>query len=373
MAREVRVPVATQGMEPNPACVTGGAGRAGILLGYLDAWRQEHGERLSWPHETGMPWGPPDTVAGPERSGRWWPLRDGGPTAEGWDAERQGRRPDVGPVLTGRCLKRQGAQVTRRAGGLRSMIAGRGWRRAAWRLEVLCPVGGSPSSRERWRAAVAEAWPSAEAIIEARNRRQLIPEGHVDGGCPRGANGTCVLGWREEHGRIRATDEGDAAQAEQVKPCLLRWKRLGRQIPTVASAHRQALRHAIPAGYPQARLQDDDVPIRQTRGKTLGSAVRAHRTEVEARRQAVRTAWSRDTREALAQTRGQKRSRRCKSDERMSPEAKQPLVASREADPPGGKLRAVLQGVWPLGRDRRDAQEAREALTPLTLEPKARE
>jgi Transposase len=225
-------------------------------------------------------------------------------------------------------------------------------------------------------AEVAEAWPSADAIVEALNRRQLITEGHFDGFFPRGAHGTCVLVWRDEHGRIIATDEVDAENEAQVKPFLMRLKRLGLQIQTFSIAHRQALRHAIQAVYPQARLQYDSFHIIPNIWKKLWSDVRAHRKEVEARSPEVRTAWSRDQLAALAQTLGKKRSLLCKSDERMSPEEKQPLVEIMEADPKVGKLRAFLQGVWPIFRDSRDAPEARdalEALKQLTREPNARE
>ncbi len=233
MALECLVPVSTEVIEQNPACVTGGECRDGILLVYLDALRQDHGERLSWPKETFIHWGPTYTL-----------------------------------------------------------------------------------------------------------------------------------------------DEVDAEKEVQVKPFLTRLKRLGLQIQTCSIDHRQALRHAIQAVDPQARIQYDDFPIIQHIWKKLWSDVRAHRKEVEARSQGVRTAWDRDQREALAKTLWEKRSRLFKSDERMSPEEKQPLVEIMEADPKVGQLRTFLKGVWHLVRDSRDAQEARdalEALKQLKLEPKARE
>ena len=62
MALEFLVPVSTEVIEQNPAGVTGGECRDGIVLVYLDALRQDHGERRSWPKETFMHWGPTDTV-----------------------------------------------------------------------------------------------------------------------------------------------------------------------------------------------------------------------------------------------------------------------------------------------------------------------
>jgi hypothetical protein len=128
--------------------------------------------------------------------------------------------------------------------------------------------------------------------------------------------------------------------------------------------------------YPQARIQDDYFHSSPNIWKKLWSYVRAHRKAVEARSPEVRTAWSRDQLAALAKTLWKKRYLRFKSDERMRPEEKQPLVEIMEADPKVGQLRAFLKGVWHIFRDSRDAQEARdalEALKQLTLEPKARE
>jgi hypothetical protein len=376
MALEFLVPVSTEVIEQHPTCVTGGECRDGILLVYLDALRQDHWERLSLPKETFIHWGPTYTVEVQELSGLCWPMRYCVTTAEGWYEDRQGRRHYFVPVLKGLCLKRKVFHVTMRAGVFLSIIAGIGCRRAAWLLEVLFHVGGSKSSIDRWIDEVAEELPSAEAIVEELNRRQLITEGHFDGFFPRGANGKCVLVWRDEHGRIIATDEVDAEQEAQVKPFLMRLQRLGLQSQPCYIDHRQALRHASQAVYPQARIQYDYCHIIQNIWKKLWSYVRAHRQEVEARSQEVRTEWSRDKREALAKTRWKKRDRLFKSDERMSPEEKPQLGESMAAAPKVGQLRAFLTGVWHIFRESRDAPAARdalEALKQLKLEPKARE
>ena len=75
-------------------------------ISYLDALRQDHGERLSLPKETFMHWGPTDTVEGQELSGLCWPMRYCVTTAAGWYEDRQGRRPYCVPVLQGLCRKR---------------------------------------------------------------------------------------------------------------------------------------------------------------------------------------------------------------------------------------------------------------------------
>jgi transposase-like protein len=234
----------------------------------------------------------------------------------------------------------------------------------------------SKSSIDRWIDEVAERLPSAAALVEELNRRQPITAGHFDGFFPRGAKGKCVLVLQDEHGRIIATDEIDAEKEEQVKPLLLRLKRLGLPLKTFYIDHRQALRKAIHAVYPQARIQYDYFHILQNIWKKLWSYMRAHRKAVEARSKAVRTAWYRDKLEALAKTLWKKRYLLFKSDEHMSPEEQQQLVEIMEADPKVGKLRAFLQGVWHIFRDSRDEQEARaalEALKQVKLEPKARE
>jgi transposase-like protein len=62
---------------------------------------------------------------------------------------------------------------------------------------------------------------------------------------------------RDEPGRIVATEEGKAEDEDQVKPFLERMKRLGLGITTFSIDHSQALRNAIKAVYPEARIQYD--------------------------------------------------------------------------------------------------------------------
>ena len=162
----------------------------------------------------------------------------------------RGRRHDFVPVLKGLCLKRKVSHVTMRAGVFLSIIAGIGCRRAAWLLEVLCHVGVSKSAIDRWIDEVAEELPSADAIVEELNRRQLITEGHFDGFFPRGANGKCVLVLWDEHGRIIATDEVDAAKEEQVKPFLMRLKRLGTPAPDLLYRSPPGPAKCHPSGLP---------------------------------------------------------------------------------------------------------------------------
>lgn len=374
MALAWLVPLSTEVMEHNPAWVTGGAYRDGVLGIDLHAWPQEHGQKRGVPQETPRHWGPTSTVEVQELSGLSWPIRSCITTAEGWYADSQGQRHSFVPELKGLCLKRTVSSVARRAGVFLALIAGMGCRKAAWLLEALFPVSVGTSSMDRWIETVAEDMPSAAAMVEELNRRHPITAGPFDGDFPRGRKDPCVLVLRDEHGRIVATEAGQAEDEDQVKPLLERMKRLGVGIQPFSIDHSQALRHAITAVDPEARLPYDSFHRIQNIGKQLWSDALAHRREVKARSQRVHTAWDREKLEALAQPLGKPRSLLFTSDERMSPEEQRQLVEIMEADPKGGKLRTFLHGVWHIFRDSRDAQDAREALEALkkiTIEPKA--
>jgi hypothetical protein len=374
MALELLVPLSTEVIEHNPECVTGGAYRDGRLVIDLNALQQDHWQRLGLSRETPIHWGATYTVEVQELSGLNWPIRYCSTTAEGWYDDGQGQRHYFVPVLKGLCLKRHVSHVTMRAGVFLSIIAGIGCRKAAWLLEVLFHVSVGKSSIDRWLDTVAEDLPSADAIVEELNRRQPITEGHFDGDFPRGRQDHCVLVLRDEHGRIVATEEVKAEEEEQVKPMLQRLKKLGLGIKTFYIDHSQALRNAIKAVYPEARIQYDYFHIIQNIWKKLWSYALAHRREVKARSQRVQTAWYQAKLEALAQTLWKQRYLLFKSDDRMSPEEQQQLVAIMETDPKVGKLRTFLHGVWHIFRDSQDAWDAREALEALKkvkIEPKA--
>jgi hypothetical protein len=374
MELELLVPLSTEVIEQNPECVTGGAYRDGALVIELNALQQDHCQRLGLPQETPMHWGPTYTVEVQELSGLSWPIRYRITTAEGWYEDHQGQRHYFVPVLKGLCLKRKVSLVAMRAGVFLSIIAGVGCRKAAWLLAILFHVRVGKSAIDRWVDAVAEDLPGADAIVEELNRRQPITEGHFDGYFPRGRKDKCVLVLRDEHGRIVATEEVEAEDEDQIKPLLQRLKRLGLGIKTFYIDHSQALRNAITAVYPEARIQYDYFHIIQNIWKKLWSYAVAHRRAVKARSTRVRTAWYRAKLEALAQMLWQKRYLLFTSDERMTPKEQQQLVAIMEADPKVRKLRTFLYGVWHIFRDSQNDQEAREALEALKkikIEPKA--
>ena len=374
MALELLVPLSTEVIEQNPECVTGGAYRDGVLVIDLHALHQDHWQRLELPRETPIHWGPTSTVEVQELSGLSWPIHYCITTAEGWYEDSQGKRHYFVPVLKGLCLKRNVSHVAMRAGVFLSIIAGIGCRKAAWLLEVLFHVRVGKSSIDRWIDTVAEDLPSADAIVQELNRRQPITEGHFDGYFPRGRKDTCVLVLRDEHGRIVATEEVEAEDEAQVTPLLQRLKRLGLGIKTFYIDHSQALRNAITAVYPEARIQYDYFHIIQNIWKKLWRYALVHRREVKARSQQVQTAWYREKLAVLVQTLWKQRYLLFKSDERMSPEEQQQLVEIMETDPKVRKLRTFLHGVWHIFRDSRDAQDAREALEALKrvkIEPKA--
>lgn len=263
-----------------------------------------------------------------------------------------------------------------RAGVFLSIIAGVGGRRAAWLLEGLFHVEVTNSSVDRGIAEVADGLPHAEAIIQEGERSQPITEGHLDELFPRGRKGLYALVFRDEYGRILATEELPKRDEEHAKSFLRRLKRLGLPIKTFYLDHCKASRNAIMAVYPQANLQDDYFHIIQNIWKKLWSYFLMHRHEVKRRSEAVTTPWYQARLKALAKRLWKKRHLLFKSDEKMTPQEQETLMSILEEDRKMQKMRSFLLGVWHLFRDSTPEEEARKALEELPqrkIEPRAKE
>ena len=163
---------------------------------------------------------------------------------------------------------------------------------------------------------------------------------------------------------------------KHVKPFLLRMKGLGLSIKTFYIDHCKAYKNAIMEVYPQANIQYDYFHIIQNIWKKIWSYFVAHRREVKARSEKVTTAWYRARLESLAKGLWEKRHLLFKSDENMTPQEQEDLIAILEEDKKMDRMRSFLLGVWHLFRDSRNEEEARKALAELKqikIEPKATE
>lgn len=376
MALEILVPISTEVIEDNPACVMGGTYKDGALVIQIDARKHDHHQQLGLPPGTELHWGKEYTVEVQELSGLAWPLRYAVTTGEGWYLDAQRKRHYFTPQVKGVNLHRKVSEVVMRAGVFLSIIAGVGCRRAAWLLEVLFHVGATKSAVDRWIDEVADRLPAAEVLIRELDKRQPITEGHLDELFPRGRKGMCEVVLRDEYGRIIATEEIAKRDEAHVQSFLERLKRLGLVIQTFYIDHCKAYRKAIRQVYPQARIQYDYFHIIQNIWKKVWDYFVAHRREVKRRSEQVTTPWYQAHLQALAKRLWERRHLLFKSDERMTPQEQEELMAILEDDRKIAKMRNFLRGVWHLFRESHSEEEARKALEELKrlkIEPKAAE
>jgi hypothetical protein len=376
MALEILVPVSTEVIEENPECVISGEYKDGALVISMDARKQDHHSQHGLPQDIEIHWGKEYTFPVQELSGLSWPIRYEVTTGEGWYLDKNGNRRYLTPRMKGLNLHRGVSDVVMRAGVFLSIIAGVGCRRAAWLLEILFHVVVTKSTVDRWIDDVADGLPTTEGIIQEMDRRQPITEGHLDELFPRGRKGRCELVLRDEYGRIIVVEEVTKRDEEHVKPFLLRLKGLGLSIKTFYIDHCKAYRNAIMEVYPQAHIQHDYFHIIQNIWRKIWSYFVAHRREVKARSEKATTAWYGARLESLAKRLWEKRHLLFKSDENMTPQEQEDLIAILEEDKKMDMMRSFLLGVWHVFRDSRNEEEARKALEDLKqikIEPKATE
>lgn len=155
-----------------------------------------------------------------------WPIRYRIITREGYYMDKNGKRVYFTTSANGIDAKRHVSEVLMRAAVLLLVIAGMGYRRVAWLMEVLFHVSTSKSSRQRWVGEVASDLPNGDEIVQLLNQKQQINECHLDEILHQSLN-HCVLVIKDEHGRILATEAVDKRDEETVKPFLQRMKNLG--------------------------------------------------------------------------------------------------------------------------------------------------
>ena len=376
MAVEILVPVSTEVIEGNSECVIGGEYRDGALVIDIDARKQDHHQRFGLPQEAEIHWGKEYTVPVQELSGLAWPIQYEVTTGEGWYSDQEGDRHYFTPDVKGLNLHRRVSDVVMRAGVFLSIIAGVGCRRTAWLLEILFHVVVSKSAVDRWIDDIADGLPLAGAMIQEMDRRQPITEGHLDELFPRGGKGGCELVLRDEYGRIIAVEDVIKRDEEHVKPFLIRLKGLGLVIKTFYIDHCQAYKNAIMEVYPHANIQHDYFHIIQNIWRKVWSYFVAHRREVKARSEEVTTPWYQAKLKSLAKRLWEKRHLLFKSDENMTSQEQEELMAILEEDKKMRKMRSFLLGVWHLFLDSKNEEEARKALEELKrvkIEPKASE
>jgi hypothetical protein len=134
-----------------------------------------------------------------ELSALAWPIRYRVLTRDGYYLNKEGERVHFTTGANGVDSRRGVSEVLMPAAVLLVVIAGVGYRRAAWLLQHLFHVQTSKSALPRWVEEMADQLPSADEIIRLPNEQQPITEAHFDEIFPRHA--------------VAAADEGSGAAA----------------------------------------------------------------------------------------------------------------------------------------------------------------
>jgi len=224
MSLYVNVPISTEVIESNPDCKIRGFYEKKKLVIEINTRDQNHHQRLGIGTKIPLYWGKKYSFEVQELSALMWPICYRVLTREGYYIGNSGKRVYFTTSANGIDSNRQVSEVIMRAAVLLLVIAGMGYRRVAWIMEVLFHT--SKSSLQRWVGEVASDLPNGDEIIQLLNQKQPINECHLDEIFPRGLN-HCVLVIKDEYGRILATEPVDKRDEESVKPFLQRIKNLG--------------------------------------------------------------------------------------------------------------------------------------------------
>jgi Transposase len=368
MTLHVMVPVSTEVIESNPECTISGAYEEGVLMITIDTRGQNIHQRLGLDAKTELHWGSEHVLEAQELSALAWPTRYRVLTRDGYYV-KDGQRVHFTTAAKGVDARRAVSEVLMRAAVLLVVVAGVGYRRAAWLLMQLFHVETSKSALCRWVEEVAESLPSSDEMVVALNKKQPTTEAHFDELFPRGSS-RCVLVLKDEHGRILATEEVDKRDEETVKPFLKRMKALGLELKAFYIDGCRAYYNAIRSVFgPSVVIQYDYFHILQNAWRHLWKWSVARRSRLKSNSQHSTTPWYKKKLETLAKSLWENRYVLFKAEERMSDEEKQRLTEIVEADQQVGRLRAFLGGVWRIFEVSQDEQEAREALAALKQMP----
>jgi Transposase and inactivated derivatives len=325
-------------------------------------------KRLGLGTKTELYWGKEQSYEAQELSALAWPIRYRVLTREGYYLDEAGGRVHFTTQARGIDSRRQVSEVLMRAAMLLIVIAGVGYRRAAWLLKQLFHVEASKSAVRRSRQGECRAC-LADEIIRLLNQQQPITEAHFDEIFPRGMD-ECVLVLKDEHGRIVATQAVDQRDEESVKPFLQRMKDIGLQLQSFYIDGCQAYYNAIRAVFGQAvKIQYDYFHILQNAWRHLWRWAVEHRRQIKANSEQVSTLWYKKKLKALAKSLWENRYLLFKAEERLREEEKERLFEILQADQKVGHLRAFLGGIWRIFEDSQDEQQAQEALAQLKQMP----
>lgn len=365
----VSVPVSTEVINANPDCRISGAYEEGSLVITIDTRKQNIHQRLGLPTRTKLHFTGRNEYFVQELSGLLWPIRYRVLTREGYYIGPGGERVHFTTRAEGLDARRGVSLVLMRAAVLLVVVAGVGYRRAAWLLEQLFHVIVSKSALQRWTCEIAASLPKGDEMIRALHAKEPITEAHFDEIFPRGT-GQCVLVVKDEHGRIVVTEEVDKRDEDTVARFLERLKALDLPLKAFYIDGCKAYYNAIRTVFGEAvAIQYDYFHVMQNVWKKLWKWALERRREHKARAEESWTPWYRKKLEALAKSMWQNRYLLFKSEERMDEAQREKLVELMEADHYIGRLRRFMDGVWAIFDGSKDEAQAREALARLKQLP----
>lgn len=345
MAVHISVPVSTEVLNANPDCRISGAYEDGVLMVTIDTRTQNVHQRLGLSTKTQLHWGREHEFIIQELSTLTWPIRYRVRTRDGYYLDRQGERVHSTHSARGVDSRRAASLVPIRAAVLLVVVAGVGYRRAAWLLKELFHVDVSKKAAPRWVEEIAEALPKGEEMIKALNEKMPSTLAHFDELFPRGMD-ACVLVRKDEHGRIIATEQVDKRDEATLTPFLERMKKLGLNLTAFYIDGCKAYYNAIRSVFGEAvAIQYDYFHILQKVWRQVWRWAVARRRQIKHSSEQATPPWYKKRLEALALSLWEQRYLLFKAEERMSEEEKQQLADIVEAERQVGKLRAL-----PLGR-----------------------
>lgn len=366
---QVSVPVSTEVIHANADCRISGAYDEGILVITIDTRKQNIHQRLGLPTRTKLHFTGQNEYLVQELSGMLWPIRYRVLTREGYYVGPEGARVHFTTRAEGLDPRRGVSLVVMRAAVLLVVVAGVGYRRAAWLLEQLFHVIVSKSALQRWTCEIADSLPQGDQMIKALHEKETITEAHFDEIFPRGT-AACVLVIKDEHGRIIATEEVDKRDEDTVAKFLERLKALKLPLAAFYIDGCKAYYNAIRTVFGEAvAIQYDYFHVMQNIWRKLWKWALERRRQQKARAEESWTPWYRKKLEALAKSLWQNRYLLFKSEEGMDEKEREKLVELMEADHYIGRLRRFMDGVWAIFDGSEDEAEARQALARLKQLP----
>lgn len=368
-AVHVSVPVSTEVINANPDARISGAYEEGALVITVDTRKQNIHQRLGLSTRTKLYFTGSNEYFVQELSGMLWPIRYRVLTREGYYLGPNGERVHFTTRAEGLDARRGVSLVLMRAAVLLVVVAGVGYRRAAWLLEQLFHVVVSKSALQRWTCEIADSLPKGDEMIKALNEKQTITEAHFDEIFPR-CTRRCVLVLKDEHGRILATEELDKRDEGTVVPFLERMKALGLPLKAFYIDGCKAYYNAIRTVFGESvAIQYDYFHVMQNVWKKLWKWALERRRDIKARAEDSWTPWYRKKLMALAGSMWENRYLLFKSEARMSEQERNTLLELMEADPYIGRMRQFMDGVWAIFNDSDDERQARAALHQLKQQP----